>query len=190
MIFCLKLPQMTDMKTKKRILVVDDDIDVLSVAETILENEEYEIFTALNKEDGLKIARSVRPDLAILDVIMDEPFSGFELAEALLKDKEFKGIRVIMQTSLRIFEATDDEMMKLARYYRQKQGEKELDVLMMMDYRTGKAGIDYRDASGNFHWLELDGIIKKPLTAVSLIQAALVLKTDKKCQEYRKETNF
>lgn len=158
------------METKKKILLVDDDIDVLSVVETILENEGYEVITALNKEEGLEKARSLKPDLAILDVMMTTQFEGFELAETLIKNDEFRNMPVMMQTSIEIFEANNDDVMRFARYYRENMASKEMDILLVQDYKSKKAGVDYKDTEGNIHWLSVDGFIRKPVNAKSLIE--------------------
>lgn len=168
------------MNTKKKILVVDDDIDILSVVETILENEGYEVITAMTREDGLEKAYAAKPDLALLDVIMEDPYGGFGLAETLLKSPEFKGIKVVMQTSLRIFEANTEDILKMARYYRQQMEKRDIGVIMIMDHRSGKAGIDYCDEAGNYHWLEVHGVIRKPVTTVTLInEVKSTLKSEK-----------
>jgi len=158
------------METKKKILLVDDDVDVLAVVETILENEGYEVITALNKKEGLEKAQSENPDLAILDVMMTTQFEGFELAETLVNDQVFKNMPVMMQTSIEIFESNDDDVMKFARYYRENMNSKEMDVLLVQDYKSKKAGVDYRDTDGNIHWLSVDGFIRKPVNAKALLE--------------------
>ncbi|MBN2236426.1 MAG: response regulator [Bacteroidales bacterium] len=159
------------MKTTKKILLVDDDVDVISVVETILENEGYQVITACNKEEGIEKARTEKPDLAILDVMMTNQFDGFELAETLVKGKEFKNMPVMMQTSIEIFEADDDDVVKFAHYYRQNMSSKELDVLLIQDYAAQKAGVDYKDSNGKIHWLSVDGFIRKPVSAKTLISS-------------------
>jgi CheY-like chemotaxis protein len=159
------------MNSKKKILLVDDDVDVLSVVETILENEGYEVITALNKEEGLSKARTMNPDLAILDVMMTTQFEGFELAEKLIKSDEFKNMPVMMQTSIEIFEANNDDVMKFARYYRENMASKEMDILLVQDYKSRKAGVDYKDTDGNIHWLSVDGFIRKPVSAATLLKS-------------------
>ncbi len=44
--------------TKKKILLVDDDMDIIAVVQTILENENFEVITASNKKDGIEKAIS------------------------------------------------------------------------------------------------------------------------------------
>jgi len=159
------------MNTKKKILLVDDDVDILSVVETILENEGYEVVTACNKEEGLEKARSNKPDLAILDVMMTTHFEGFELAETLVKGDDFRNMPVMMQTSIEIFEANNDDVMKFARYYRENMTGKEMDILLVQDYESRKAGVDYKDTDGRIHWLSVDGFIRKPVNAKTLIES-------------------
>ncbi|MCD4770151.1 MAG: response regulator [Bacteroidales bacterium] len=159
------------METKKKILLVDDDVDVIAVVETILENEGYEVIKACNKAEGLEKANSEKPDLAILDVMMTTHFEGFELAEVFVKGDKFKKMPVMMQTSIEIFESNDDDVMKFARCYRENSVGKELDVLLVQDYKSKKAGIDYRDNEGKNHWLSVDGFIRKPVNAKTLISS-------------------
>jgi CheY-like chemotaxis protein len=159
------------MEAKKKILLVDDDIDVISVVETILENEGYEVITATSKEEGLKKANELKPDLAILDVMMTTQFEGFELAETFVKGESFRHMPVMMQTSIEIFEANNDDVMKFARYYRENMAGKEMDILLVQDYKSRKAGVDYRDTEGNIHWLSVDGFIRKPVNAKTLIES-------------------
>ncbi len=159
------------MEAKKKILLVDDDVDVIAVVETILENEGYEVITAFNKTEGLEKANTQNPDLAILDVMMTTQFEGFELAETLVKGEKFSNMPVMMQTSIEIFEANNDDVMKFARYYRENMASKEMDVLLVQDYESKKAGVDYRDTDGNIHWLSVDGFIRKPVNAKTLIES-------------------
>jgi CheY-like chemotaxis protein len=158
------------METKKKILLVDDDIDVITVVETILENEGYNVVTAFNKEEGLKMAKKENPDLAIIDVMMTTQFEGFELAEKFVKSEEFKNMPVMMQTSIEVFESNDDDVMRYARYYRENMKGKEMNVLLIQDYKSNNAGVDYRDTEGKIHWLPVNGFIKKPVNAKILLQ--------------------
>ena len=159
------------METKKKILLVDDDIDVISVVETILENEGYEVITANNKEEGLAKANEQKPDLAILDVMMTTQFEGFELAETFVKGNNFRNMPVMMQTSIEILEANNDDVMKVARNYRDNMVGNEADVLLVQDYDSKKAGVDYKDNEGEIHWLSVDGFIRKPVNAKTLIES-------------------
>jgi CheY-like chemotaxis protein len=157
------------METKKKILLVDDDVDIIAVVETILENDGYEVITAYNKTEGLEMAKREKPDVAILDVMMTTHYEGFELAETFVKNAQFKGMPVLMQTSIEIFESNDDDVMKFAREYRRSMIGKEMEVLLIQDYESNNAGIDYRDKEGKTHWLSVSGFIRKPVNAKTLL---------------------
>ena len=81
-----------------RILVVDDSETVLNFLRTILENEEYEVATATNGNDGLAQAHQSLPDLVVTDSIMPG-LDGFGLLHALRSDPATEAVPVIMLTS-------------------------------------------------------------------------------------------
>jgi len=156
------------MNTKK-ILIVDDDIDIVNVIRTILDNEGYEVFAAHNKEDGIKLAKAQNPDLAILDVMMTTQYEGFELAEVLVNDPAFKNMPILMQSSIEVFTTTKESVREMAREFRLDPKYKELQVILMKDIVSGKAGIDYRTENGGNVWLPVDGFLKKPVDSSKLL---------------------
>jgi len=85
---------------KTKILLVDDDPDLIIAVQTILENNNFEVSTASNKKEGLEQLLIKKPDLAILDVMMEESHDGFDLARAIKKIPEFKELPIIMLTSV------------------------------------------------------------------------------------------
>lgn len=85
---------------KIKILLVDDDPDLIIAVKTILENNNYEVFPAYNKKEGLEELIDKKPDLAILDVMMEEKHDGFDLARAIKKIPEFEKLPIIMLTSI------------------------------------------------------------------------------------------
>ncbi len=161
-------------------MIVDDDYDVINVITTILENEGYEVVTASNKEEGLALARREKPGLAILDVMMTTHFEGFELAEALKNEPELKGISVIMQTSIEVFTTTKESVREMAREFRQDPKFSELQVILMKDIVTGRAGVDYRNEQGRTVWLPVDGFLKKPVDSKRLLPEIKAVLSGKK----------
>lgn len=159
------------MENTKKILIVDDDIDVLTVIKTILENEGHQIITAKDKNEAIEKAKAEKPDLAICDVMMTTHYEGFELAEVLTNDEEFKGMPVLMQTSIEVFSSRNDDAMTFARQYREKVNSKDMEVLLVENAKTLKAGVDYRTEDGKIKWLPVDGFIRKPVKAKTLIEA-------------------
>jgi len=69
-----------------RILVVDDDPDVVEACRLVLEREGYDISEANNRVDGMAKFAEVKPDLIILDVMMDQPDDGIVMAQKLRFD--------------------------------------------------------------------------------------------------------
>ena len=85
---------------KKKILIVDDDTDLLIALKAILENNNYNVLTAINKIEGWEKLKGEKPDLAILDVMMDTSHEGFEMAREIKKDPEFVDMPILMLTSI------------------------------------------------------------------------------------------
>lgn len=83
---------------KKKILLVDDDPDLILAFEAILISRGYNVATALSKNEGLDKQKSFQPDLAILDVMMDDEHDGFDLARQL--KQEIPELPVIMLTGI------------------------------------------------------------------------------------------
>jgi len=83
---------------KKKILLVDDDIDFIESTKTVLESKPYEVIVAHEGDEGLRKAREEKPDLILLDIIMPVK-DGFTAAEQLKKDPELRKIPTLMLTS-------------------------------------------------------------------------------------------
>lgn len=154
---------------KARILVVDDDMDVINVLQPMLTNEGYEVFTAYNKQEGLEIARRIKPDLAILDVMMTTQYEGFELAKEFQEDQELMNIATLMETSIEVLMTTKPSVQAMAREFRNDPNYKELQVILIRDIVTGNAGIDYRAEDGRSVWVPVDGFIRKPVDRARLL---------------------
>lgn len=86
--------------SNQKILVVDDDQDIVSAVQVILESKGYEVVTAFDKIEGMEKARSEKPDMAILDVMMTKWQDGFEMAREIKKDPDLKDIPVLMLTGV------------------------------------------------------------------------------------------
>jgi len=81
-----------------KIVIIDDDPDILDVSKIVLTSKGYSVYTAQNPDDGYKLIIDQKPDLIILDVMMNEPDDGFFLAQKLRKGKI--ETPVIMYTSV------------------------------------------------------------------------------------------
>jgi len=82
----------------KRILVVDDDENILSLERTILEQKGFHVTTAAGGEDALKLLREQAFDLVLLDVMMPDK-DGFEVCRQIKQDSRAKTIPVIFLTA-------------------------------------------------------------------------------------------
>jgi len=77
-------------KHKKKILVIDDDPDFRDAVTPILETALYDVVNASNPEQGKEKIFSEKPDLILLDIMMDSLFDGFSLCHAIKTSKEYK----------------------------------------------------------------------------------------------------
>jgi len=83
---------------KKKILVVEDEADVASVLAMLLETQGYETILAKDGPAALEKARSEKPDLILLDVMLPK-MDGFKVARMLKFDENFRHIPIIMLTA-------------------------------------------------------------------------------------------
>lgn len=82
---------------EERILIVDDDEDILLIVQTILANAGYSVLVARNGREGVDMALELRPDLVLLDVMMPE-LSGWEVCTTLKNAPESRHIPIAMMT--------------------------------------------------------------------------------------------
>ena len=66
----------------KKILIVDDEQDIVESLKFVLEVEDYTCYCAYNGEDGLRLAKEIMPDLIILDVMMPK-INGYKISRLL-----------------------------------------------------------------------------------------------------------
>ena len=82
----------------KKILIVDDEQDIVESLKFILEANNYTCYCAYNGEDGLRLAKELIPDLIILDVMMPK-INGYKISRLLKFDSKYKNIPIIMVTA-------------------------------------------------------------------------------------------
>ncbi len=83
---------------KKKILIVDDETDIVETLGIALEQEGYECITASNGIDALNKARSENPNLVILDIMLPK-MNGYKVSRLLKFDEQYQHIPVIMLTA-------------------------------------------------------------------------------------------
>lgn len=84
---------------KYKILIVDDEEDIVEIIRYNLQQAGYETASAFNGEEALKKVKSFHPDLIILDIMMPVK-SGMEMLSSLRKEDEFKNTLVLLLTAL------------------------------------------------------------------------------------------
>ncbi|MDD5097872.1 MAG: response regulator [Candidatus Omnitrophica bacterium] len=82
----------------ERILVVDDEIDLVGMLTMRLEANDYEVFSAYDGQDGLDKARALKPDLIILDLMLPK-IDGYKVCRMLKFDEKYKQIPIILFTA-------------------------------------------------------------------------------------------
>ena len=82
----------------KKILIVDDEQDIVESLKFVLEVSGYVCYTAFNGEDGLRLAKEIMPDLIILDVMMPK-INGYKISRLLKYDNKYKDIPILMITA-------------------------------------------------------------------------------------------
>jgi len=82
---------------KRTVLVVDDDSDLLKLLSAMLGQEGFRVLTACNGDSAIKIAKTDRPHLVVLDVQMPRK-SGLEVCKTLKQDEQTRNIPIIMLT--------------------------------------------------------------------------------------------
>lgn len=105
--------------SRKTVLLVDDDPVFVDAISAVLETR-YRIRTASNGPDALRSVAEVLPDLIVLDVMMDYPSEGFDVARSLHGDPKTKAIPVVMLTGVdQMYNyrmETDETWVPCARY--------------------------------------------------------------------------
>ena len=83
--------------SKKRILIIEDEHDLVELIMLRLEANGYEAMAAYDGEEGLRAAKEEKPDLIVLDVMMPK-MNGFDVCRKLKDDEKFKRIPILMLT--------------------------------------------------------------------------------------------
>ena len=125
---------------KKTILVVDDDVDFLEQMKTILTAAGYEVITAEGESPAMEILKARRPDIALVDLMMEHMDGGFSLCYHIKKQDPTIPVILVTavthETGLEFDASTDEERSwvkadaMLAKPVRFEQLERELERLL------------------------------------------------------------
>ena len=87
------------MQAKARILIADDEPDILEIIGYNLEKEGYEVITASDGLQALSLVKSQKPDLVILDIMMPNK-TGIEVCNILRNHPDYNNVLIVMLTAL------------------------------------------------------------------------------------------
>ena len=85
-------------EVKKKLLVVDDEKELVDLLRIRLEMNGYEVVTAYDGQEGLEKAKAEKPDLIILDLMLPK-MDGYKVCALLKKDNRFNHIPIILFTA-------------------------------------------------------------------------------------------
>jgi CheY-like chemotaxis protein len=83
-----------------RILIVDDDPDFTDTTRIVLEKAGHTVINATSGDKGFERAKEEKPDLIVLDVIMDSVLDGVSMSQNMHDDAAMRDIPIIMVTSI------------------------------------------------------------------------------------------
>lgn len=84
-----------------KILIIDDDPDIVESMKVVLENNNHQIISVSTGAEGLKKAGDEQPDLVILDLMMETLDKGFEVAREIKAKRTDKNIPILMLTAVK-----------------------------------------------------------------------------------------
>lgn len=82
----------------KKVLIVDDEKDIVETLQFILESEGLECVVAYDGEEALSLAKTQNPDLIVLDVMLPK-INGYKVCRLLKFDAKYKHIPILMVTA-------------------------------------------------------------------------------------------
>lgn len=85
---------------QKKILIIDDDIDLVEAMRLTLENAGFEVIDAQDGQKGLEKIEKEKPDLVLLDVMMETQDEGFHIAYQIRNNEETADLPIIMLTAV------------------------------------------------------------------------------------------
>jgi len=83
---------------RHRVLIVDDEPNIVTSLEFLMRLGEYEVRVAGNGDEALRLVESFVPDVVLLDVMMPQR-SGFEVCRKIRQNPELSGVKIVMLTA-------------------------------------------------------------------------------------------
>jgi DNA-binding response OmpR family regulator len=120
---------------KKKVLLIDDDEDLLRSLQVTLQSKGFEVSTATDSKKGLNKLMLEKPHILVLDVMMNTNLEGYNLLHSIKKDPEFKKLPIIMLTGMadamgvNLYSGVEDEAM----FPHVRFQDKPIDPLLLVD---------------------------------------------------------
>ena len=92
-------PYRKSLKTKKKILIVEDNLDLTYILLRLVENAGYDSILAINGKEAVEMAASQMPDLILMDIMMPE-MNGFEATRLIRQNPKTRCIPIIAVTAM------------------------------------------------------------------------------------------
>lgn len=80
--------------------MIDDDQDLVRSFQVILESKNFEVVTAINGKEGYEKLKNEKPDLLVLDVMMDSELEGYSLLHNIKDSTDFQNLPIILLTGM------------------------------------------------------------------------------------------
>ncbi|HXK05301.1 MAG TPA: response regulator [Verrucomicrobiae bacterium] len=87
------------MRDEKRVLIVDDDHDFVEAVSCFLEANGFTVLRSHTGSDGIRLAKTERPDLILMDIMMSERTEGFFAIQEIRRDPALKSIPIFVLSS-------------------------------------------------------------------------------------------
>lgn len=84
-----------------KILIIDDDPDIIKSMKTVLGKDGHEVYEALSGKEGLEALGKVKPDLILLDIMMETMSEGINVAREIKKKPEYEKVPILMLTAIK-----------------------------------------------------------------------------------------
>jgi DNA-binding response OmpR family regulator len=98
---CIDPKRRPTMAQAAKILIIDDDADLVESMRVVLESKQYSVVSADSGEKGLEKFKAEHPDLVILDVMMETGDKGFEVSRKMRAEGGSKKVPILMLTAVK-----------------------------------------------------------------------------------------
>lgn len=112
------------MENGRKVLIIDDDLDIVESMRIVLESRNYHVLTAYDPKSGYEMAKSEKPALILLDIMMPSGAEGFQFVWKLRNDadKEVSGLPILVvsavhsKTDLKLYPDQEDSTYEAGEY--------------------------------------------------------------------------